>query len=231
MPPSSPSNRALWAYVGPFGLFCALLGLPGLFHGSGLAPEFWVYPLQTVLCGAMLFYYRREYPRGFGPGAALWGIVAGIIVFGLWVAPQAVFHASPRLDGFNPTLIRSVGLLPNGSDVPYRVTVALRFARLVIVVPLVEEIFWRGFLLRFIIKEDFLALPFGAWTPLSFGVVTVGFMLEHHWPDWPAALATGVLYNLVAVRTRSLPACVLAHALTNLLLGFYVMHTRQWGFW
>ncbi len=168
-----------------------------------------MYPLQTALCGAMLFYYRREYPRGFGPVAALWGIVVGIVVLALWIAPQAVFHAAPRLDGFNPTLVRSAGL--------YQTTVALRFVRLVIVVPLVEEIFWRGFLLRFLVKEDFLSLPFGAWTPLSFGVVTVGFMLEHHLPDWPAALVTGILYNLVAVRTRSLPACVLAHALTNAL--------------
>ncbi len=221
--PSSPSNRALWAYAGPFGLFAALLALPGLFRGSALAPEFWVYPLQTVSCGAMLIYFRREYPRGFGTVAAWWGIVVGIVVFGLWIAPQVVFHAAPRLDGFNPTLIRSPGL--------HQATIALRFARLVIVVPLVEEIFWRGFLLRFLVKDDFLSLPFGAWTPLSFGVVTAGFMLEHHMVDWPAALVTGVLYNLVALRTRSLPACVLAHALTNGLLGLYVMRTHQWGFW
>ena len=80
-------------------------------------------------------------------------------------------------------------------------------------------------------KEDFLALPFGMWTPLSFGVVVLGFTFEHSRPDWPAAFVTGILYNLVAVRTRSLPACVLAHALTNALLGWYVMTTHQWGFW
>ena len=48
---------------------------------------------------------------------------------------------------------------------------------------------------------------------------------------WPAALVTGFLYNVVAVRTRSLPACVAAHAVTNALLGGYVMYTHQWGFW
>ena len=61
--------------------------------------------------------------------------------------------------------------------------------------------------------------------------MTVGFMFEHSRPDWPAALITGLLYNLVAVRTRSLPACVTAHAVTNALLGGYVMYTHQWGFW
>ena len=97
--------------------------------------------------------------------------------------------------------------------------------------PWLEEIFWRGFLLRYLIREDFTSLPFGAWSRLSFGATTLGFMLEHHPPDYAGALLTGLLYNLVAIRTRSLSACVLAHAVTNALLGGYVMHSGQWGFW
>jgi uncharacterized protein len=62
-------------------------------------------------------------------------------------------------------------------------------------------------------------------------VVTVGFMLVHSTADWPAALLTGALYNWVAYRTKSLAACVLAHAFTNLLPGVWIMNTRQWGFW
>ena len=227
MPAVPPPARALWAYAGPFGVFALLLALPGLVGHPpppALGPEFWVYPLQTLVCGAMLFHFRHEYPRAFGPVAAVWGIVAGLAVFVLWVSPQAFFHAAPRVgEGFNPMLA--------GTGWFCTATVAWRFARLVIVVPLVEEIFWRGFLLRYLIKEEFLALPFGAWTPLSFAVTTIGFTLEHTRPDWPTALITGILYNLVAIRTRSLPACVLAHALTNLCLGIYVMQTRQWGFW
>ena len=55
--------------------------------------------------------------------------------------------------------------------------------------------------------------------------------MEHNPPDWVAALTTGVFYNWLAIRTRSLSSCVLAHAVTNLVLGFYVLQTRQWGFW
>jgi CAAX prenyl protease-like protein len=66
---------------------------------------------------------------------------------------------------------------------------------------------------------------------MSFGAVTIGFMLVHSTADWPAAAVTGALYNLVAYRTKSLSACVLAHAVTNLLLGLWIMATRQWGFW
>jgi hypothetical protein len=54
---------------------------------------------------------------------------------------------------------------------------------------------------------------------------------KHQAADWPAAFLCGIAYNLVAVRTGSLSACVLAHAITNLGLGIYIMSTRQWGFW
>ena len=102
---------------------------------------------------------------------------------------------------------------------------------LVVVVPLLEEIFWRGFLLRELIHPDFTKVPFGTFSWASFGIVTAGFCLEHSPADWPAAILTGALYNLVAYRTRSLAACVLAHAITNLILSVYVMETKQWGFW
>ena len=242
-PPADPdrpgaSRRALLAYAGPFFLFVALNALPGLIRpgtplpdGTPLwraAPELWVYPLQTLLCAGMLWHYRREYPPTRLPTSlAIFGMVVGLIVFAVWVSPQAIFDAGARLDGFDPTPLLRTG----GGQALYWTAVVLRFVRLVAVVPVLEEIFWRGFLLRYLMREDFLSLPFGSWTPLSFAVVTVGFVFEHTRPDWPAALVAGLLYNLVAVRTRNLPACVLAHAVTNALLGGYVMYYRQWGFW
>ncbi len=236
--PTPPSSRALRAYVGPFGLFILLQALPGLVRNASPtapwflhSPEFWVYPLQTLACGIMMLAYRREYPRAMTLRAALFGLLAGAVVFVLWISPQAFFGFAPRVkDGFDPGLLLAPGQTWHDNPL-YRLVVAWRFLRLVVIVPWLEEIFWRGFLLRFLIKEDFLALPFGSWTPLSFGVVVLGFTFEHSRPDWPAAFATGILYNLVAIRTKSLPACVLAHALTNALLGGYVMATRQWGFW
>lgn len=239
-PAPAPSNtrRSLLAYVGPFALFCLLQALPGFVKPGTTtsatpfwqaAPEFWVYPLQALLCGAMLLFYRREYPRQSGAAGLGFGALIGVVVFVLWIAPQAFLHFAPRTDGFDPTRVLVPGAAAGGTA--YAATVALRFARLVLVVPWLEEVFWRGFLLRYLVKEDFRSLPMGAWSWLSFGVVMLGFMFEHTRPDWPAALLTGALYNWVAIRTRSLPACILSHALTNLLLGVYVMQTRQWGFW
>ncbi len=233
--PVGPRRRDWWAYVGPFGLFNVLMVLPGAVKllPAGAppplwvsAPEFWVYPLQTLLCAAMLFAFRREYPFGNrSPGALAFGVLIGVVALLLWLSPQMFFHFPPRIGpGFDPTRLRP-------GSVAYFWSVALRFVRLVVVVPLLEEVFWRGFLLRYLVREDFTGVAFGTFTRLSFGAVAVGFMLEHTVPDYAAALATGLLYNWVAVRTRSLPVCVVAHAVTNLLLGVYIMNTRQWGFW
>ncbi len=230
---AAPPSRELWAYVGPFALFILLNPLPGLVRSASPtapwwlhSPEFWVYPLQTVACAAMMIFYRREYLLAITPLEGLIGLAVGALAFVLWISPQAFFHFAPRVGtGFDPTPLLAAD--PRA----YWLTVTLRVVRLAVVVPWLEEVFWRGFLLRFLIKEDFLSLPFGSWTRLSFWVVVLGFIFEHHPPDWPAACVTGILYNLVAVRTKSLPACVLAHALTNALLGGYVMATHQWGFW
>jgi CAAX prenyl protease-like protein len=131
---------------------------------------------------------------------------------------------APRTEGFDPTVFA-------GSPVLYWLTVTARFARLVIIVPLLEEIFWRGFLLRYLIREDFSKVPLGAYSHLSFFGVAGLFMLVHQTPDWPAAFVTGLIFNGLLVRTKSLGTCVAAHAITNLGLGIYIMATRQWGFW
>ncbi|MHA3770348.1 CAAX prenyl protease-related protein [Verrucomicrobiota bacterium sgz303538] len=223
------------AYIGPFVVFLGLIAL-GQFVawlGEGFAawylaaPHYWVYPLQTLVCGALLARYWRQYqmekPRGI-----VFSILIGIVVLGIWVAPQVLGIqvlglGAPRTEGFEPHFF--------GGGAAYAANVAVRFVRLVIVVPLVEEIFWRGFLLRYVIRHDFLSVPFGTFDWRSFAIVTIGFCLEHQTVDWPAAILAGALYNLVAYRTRSLSACVLAHAVTNLFLGFYVLRTGQWGFW
>ena len=102
---------------------------------------------------------------------------------------------------------------------------------MVIVVALIEEIFWRGLVMRYLINEDFQKVPFGAYSALSFFGVAVLFMLEHGTVDYPAAFLTGLIYNGVAVKTKSLWACVVAHGVTNFGLGLYTLATKQWGFW
>ena len=224
------TNSQEKAYLAPFLVFMALLAcgefVSKLFEGQAwwvvATPRYWVFPLQTVVCGALLAYGWKHYVWR-APAKPLFTIAIAVLVLALWIAPQELFGQKRRWEGFDP------GFFGDGGA--YAANVGVRFIRLVIVVPLLEEIFWRGFLLRYLIGEDFTKVPFGTFSWKSFGVVTLLFALAHFGPDfWPAVL-TGALYNLVAYRTRSLSSCVLAHAITNLLLGIYILRTGQWGFW
>lgn len=221
----------LAAYTLPFVLYMGGLALVqasqwlGGHSGNFLLtkPEFWVYPLQTFVCGGALVYFWKQYDFGTKRswGAAL---AAGLLALALWLVPQVLLKFPPRTDGFNPTVFADSPSL-------YWLTVVARFTRLVIVVPVMEEIFWRGFLMRYLIREDFEKIPLGTYDPRSFFGVAVLFMLVHSMADWPAAFLTGLIYNGLLLRTKSLPACIAAHAVTNLGLGIYIMTTRQWGFW
>lgn len=186
-------------------------------------PKYWIFPLQTLICGGLILTYWKNYQLS-APKKIGFTLAIAILVFGIWIAPQELLGSAPRNDGFDPTPLASNPYL-------YWGTLGFRFLRLVIVVPFIEEIFWRGFLLRYLIREDFEQLPFGSYTWTSFGIVTLMFGLAHWGPDFVPALICGALYNGIAIHTRSLSSCVLAHAVTNLLLGIYIMATRQWGFW
>lgn len=224
---ASPRSKA---YLGPFIAFMVLLGLgEAVAHfGDGMAswwvaePKYWVFPLQSVICGILLAkgwrYYHFLWRKGWGIG-----VLVGVIVFGIWVSPQWIFGFERRIEGFEP------GFFGNGAA--YGWNVAMRFVRLVIVVPLLEEVFWRGFLLRHLIHDPFDEIPFGTFAWKSFLGVVAFFAAVHWGPDFGAAIITGIIYNGVAIYTRSLGACVLAHATTNLLLGIYILKTGQWGFW
>jgi hypothetical protein len=221
-------KRKLFAFTLPMAAFLALFALASLLRkpeGASwlVAPEYWIYPAQTLICGAIVVWFWRDYDFG-RPRQAWFALAIGLVVLVVWIAPQQFFGASPRLTGFDPEVFA-------GRPAFYWSSLFLRFARLVLVVPLVEEIFWRGFLLRYLINERFSAVPIGSFSWVSFAVVTLGFGFSHSAADWVAAFICGALYNLVAYRTQRLSSCVIAHACTNLLLGLWIMQTRQWGFW
>ena len=99
----------------------------------------------------------------------------------------------------------------------------------VIVVPIFEELFWRSFALRWLIDENFNSVPIGTFTWFSATAVILAFGFEHH--RWLAGILAGVLYHALLYYKKDLSACVIAHAVTNLLLGIYVLSTQQWSFW
>ncbi len=106
---------------------------------------------------------------------------------------------------------------------------AFRAAGIALCVPVMEELFWRGFLMRWLIQDDFTAVPMGTYTPYSFWITTALFAGVHG-AEWPQGLVVGLLYGAWFVRTKKLGDIMLAHGVTNLLLTFYCLIAHDWHF-
>jgi CAAX prenyl protease-like protein len=108
--------------------------------------------------------------------------------------------------------------------------VAVRLFGLVAVVALIEEFFLRGFLMRFVMDVDWWQIPIGR-VNLAAVVACVVYAVLSHPAELFAAVAWFLLITLLAVKTKSIWDCVVAHATTNLLLGVYVLALGQWHYW
>jgi CAAX prenyl protease-like protein len=97
------------------------------------------------------------------------------------------------------------------------------------VVPIMEELFWRSLVLRWIRNPDFTSVAPAHAGAMALLVSSVLFGFEHH--EWLAGVLAGLAYAGTYMRTGNLWCAVVAHALTNFLLGVWVLHTGRWQFW
>jgi CAAX prenyl protease-like protein len=204
------------AYVLPFTAFILLTELARHLPGGTLV----IYPLKTAITTALLWQYRHHYTELVWHWSWL-AVAGGVFVFGMWIP-----LSDPRLVMGAPTLLVSPFQLAGRWALPW---IAVRLLGSALVVPVMEELFWRSFLTRFLIDPRFKRVPLGAFRASSLACAVVLFGLEH--TQWVAGIMAGLVYSLLLRRTRSLGACVLAHGVTNFLLGVYVLTTGRWEFW
>jgi uncharacterized protein len=158
-------------------------------------------------------------------------ILIGIAVFVIWVAPDFLVPSWHHFILFdNGIMGHPAGNTPPASKSD-PIFLAFRIAISVIAVPILEELFWRGWMIRWVINpHQFESLPLGAYTPVAFWAVALLFASEHG-SFWDVGLAAGIIYNWWIMRTRSLWDCILAHAVTNGMLAAYVIGAGQWQYW
>jgi CAAX prenyl protease-like protein len=217
-------RRALVGYTSPFIVFVALMGLE---HTLSL-PVRVMYPIRMVLVLATLVAFSRPY-LNFRPTHAVSSILLGAAVFAVWVAPDLLFHYRAFWLFDNSLMGHPGSTLPPElrRNLPF---ILLRTAGATLLVPVLEELFWRGWLMRWLIEPKFQAVPFGAYVPSAFWIVAILFASEHG-SYWEVGLLAGIAYNWWAVHTRRLADCILAHAVTNGILSAYVLVTGQWQYW
>lgn len=186
-------------------------------------PELWVYPLQTLACGAWLWHVRHDIPWDWAWKPCLLGILAGTIGIALWLVPYFAGWV-PHEGGFEPERILGHG----ASCTQY----ALRFARAALVVPFAEELFWRGFLMRWCINRDFPQnVPLGQHSWAAYGVTTLLFMLAHSPSDYAGAVLYGTLAYLLTIRTKRLTPAIAMHITANFIMGLCALHFNLPQLW
>jgi CAAX prenyl protease-like protein len=156
-------------------------------------------------------------------------VAIGIAVFVLWIAPDLLFKGYRHFWLFENALTGKAETSLSSTALNWPM-LALRMIRAVVIVPIVEELFWRAWMMRWLIDNDFEKVPLGKYSAQSFWVVAVLFASEHG-SYWDVGLAAGIIYNWWIVRTRSLGDLILAHAVTNGILGAYVIAFGKWEYW
>jgi len=224
LPSADSRRRATAAYIAPFLAFVGIMAIERMIP----LPSQWLYPVRFLIVSALIGALSWPY-LSFRPSAPLASIAIGVAVFVIWVAPDLLFGyrhtwlfdnaiTGSAVSSLAPHLKANIGFI------------LLRSVSSAVMIPILEELFWRGWMMRWLIHHDFLSVPPGKYVPSAFWIVALLFASEHG-PYWEVGLAAGVVYNWWIVRTRNLADCMLAHAVTNAVLSAYVVVTGQWQYW
>ena len=187
------------------------------------------YSLRAVLLSALLLVVSREV-IDVHSSHRLETTIIGIGVFVIWVAPDMLIPGYRQSWVFQNPITGGMATPLPGSVLMSPFVLWPRIFRAVVLVPIIEELFWRAWLMRWLISPRFENIALGTYQPAAFWI-TAGLFAAEHGPYWDVGLVAGVLYNWWMVRTRSLGDCILAHAITNACLCGYVVATHRWEYW
>jgi CAAX prenyl protease-like protein len=223
--PDAPMfSRAAWLRILPFAAYLFFIVAGDVLERLGMGAEAlrWVYPVKIAAVALLLALFWRRYEELSGKISARTAVVAvavGVAVLVLWIRLSTGWMVIGSPAGFDPRSSGQVDWLLAG----------IRIAGAALVVPVMEELFWRSFLMRWIAADDFQSVEPSQLRFKSFVITVLLFGFEHNL--WLAGIVAGAAYSLLYKRHRTLWSPILAHAVTNGLLGIWVVQTGQWSFW
>jgi CAAX prenyl protease-like protein len=217
------------AYILPFILYLACIQVMAEY------PEqyAWLYPAAALLVSTVTVGLLRGRRLLRPHRHVLTAVFVGLVGITLWIglcrlrleeqaAPYLPCWLQPKRSAFDP--FRTI----TGPFTRWAF-IAVRLGGLIILVPVIEELFWRGFLLRWLISPDWQHVKMGQFSGGSFIVVTLLFALTHC--EWLAAFVYCSLLNGLLYWKGDFWNCVVAHGVSNLLLGIYLLSVRSWELW
>jgi CAAX prenyl protease-like protein len=218
-------NRAAWLRILPFAAYLLFIAVgEGLIRiGAPAGVMRWLYPVKIALVAALLALFWRRYDElkrfTLSRTAIAAALVTGVAVLILWVSLASGWMVVGSSAGYDPRVDGRIDWL----------LVAIRIAGAALVVPIMEELFWRSFLMRWIDNLDFQTVEPPQLSLKSFSITVLLFGFEHNL--WLAGIVAGAAYSWLYMRYRNLWTPILAHAVTNGLLGLWVVQTGNWSFW
>ena len=229
---SSPT----WVRVVPFAGFIVLTFLQGKL---GDASRYWLYFVKTV-AGAGMIWAVRPFVSELRWKLSWEAAAVGVGVFVMWVGLDPYY---PTLDGLaaklgvgkaNPAAEQAAAMwnphaqFGAGSAWAW-FFILVRILGSSLVVPPLEEVFYRSFLYRYVTRPDFTSVPLGAFAWLPFLLTSVLFGLAHN--EWLAGILCGFAFQGLVSRKKRLDDAIAAHAITNFLLGLWVVSRGAWKYW
>ncbi len=215
------ASRSERAYILPMAVFLGFTWIGG--HWPSTYPV--VYAVKTFVVALLLLWFRRNYTRIRWDYAWL-GALIGVLGVVQWVGMEKLLPAYPKSAGtlFDPE--KEIA-----SDALRYWFIAVRWMGASLLVPVMEELFWRDYLWRTLhARGHFKEVAIGTWDWKSYVLVALVFGAGVH-VEWPTAIVWGLLVGGLLIYTRSLGACIIAHGVTNFLLGLYVLLSKDWRFW
>lgn len=227
------SRSPLAARVAPFVIFVLLTALQGRFSP---ASAYWFY-LAKTLVGLWLIFEIRPLVSEMRWAFSWEAVAVGIGIFAVWVGLSGEWTTQSslwvKLGISKAPAIAPAAWNPNdqfgsGTSLAW-LFIAVRILGSTFVVPPLEEIFYRSFLYRYIAKQNFLEVPLNQFLPKPLLATALVFGLAHN--DWLAGIICGLAYQWLVLRKNRLGDAMTAHAITNFLLGIWVVWRGAWNFW
>jgi len=216
-----PLDSKTYEYWLPMVIFGAMT-----FGESYVPPAFFpmAYIAKAAVVTAALVVFRGPLADiHWNPAVLAQSILVGLVVVGLWIGIDKTVpypHFGNRT-AFDPSQVQDSAW--------YGPFLAVRLYGLALMVPVMEEIFWRSFLLRYLTNVDFRKLAVGTFSASALWLMVAASSLAH--PEWLVAAAASLVFAYWLRRTRSLLGVIVAHATANAALGGYVLATGEWRYW
>ena len=221
-------NKDTISRIIPFAIYILFLMTEDIVSAYFLANEIdikWLYVIKIIaVIVALRFFWHRFTELKQKPQSQdfIYAAVAGLIVFVIWIFPYPSWLASGNeVAGINP-------MLPNVS-LQNSLWILSRILGATLVVSVTEELFWRSFIMRWFDNQNFLLIDPGKISAFAYIGSACLFAIEHHL--WLAGLFAGLVYGELYKTYKNLWIPIFAHAVTNGVLGVWILLTGNWQYW